>query len=218
MFRRPPELRLRPPGTQFGCWSEDNRFGEAKAAEASLHYRPRDIARQAHNGGTPTGATCQLIDTIFVPGTLATDLARLLQVHLCKFVTCHRHVSQATMWSFFLQLHVQSGTMVEIAIATSLAAVAPISDQHVLQTAYLWGNARPTPEAIWHTAWDAVHPIKLSQPRLQYLLWDKFQQAATDGLLRLPPPAASTIFGPDGKTPKPSGEQKRSHDYSEPPS
>ena len=146
---------------------------------------------QTRNGGTPTGATCQLIDTIYVPGSLASDLARIIQ------------------------LHVRSGTMVEIAIATALSAVAPIGEQHVLQTAYLWQKARPTLEKIWHDSWDAFHPVKLSQPRLQYFIWEQLKRAEKANFLRLPPPLPGTELGSDGKTPRARDEPKRSYDFSE---
>ena len=101
--------------------------------------------------------------------------------------------------------------MVEIAIASSLAAIAPIADHYVLQSAYLWGNARPEPKVRWHTAWDAFHPIKLSQSRLQYWLWEEFKRAEAAGLFGR---ADVLPIGVDGVSRRPIEEPKRSVDFS----
>jgi hypothetical protein len=83
VFRGVNSGTLHGKGVDFGCWSPDHRFGSAKAIAAAEEFRPRDIAMQGRNGGKPVGATCGLIDTIYIPGLLAADAARILQVRAC---------------------------------------------------------------------------------------------------------------------------------------
>lgn len=184
MFGPPKAPTLFPPGKTYASWSAHPRVGVAAAANASRHYLPRDFAMLARSGGTPTGTTCQLVDTFFIPGALAADASRL-------FV-----------------LHTDSETMVEIAIPTALAAMSPISEWHQLQTLYLWNGARPAAIARWHLAWDAFHPLKLSDPLLQYFLWEEWGRAARAQLLWRPPPAPGQAVGPDGASLRPAGKSK----------
>lgn len=193
VFGPPKAPKLFPANVTYGSWSGHPRVGIAAAANASQRYLPRDIAMLARNGGTPTGTTCQLVDTFFVPGFLALDVARLLG------------------------LHTVAGTMVEIAIPTALAAVAPMDDWHQLQTLYLWNVARLAVVARWHLAWDAFHPMKLSDPLMQYFIWEEWGRASRAGLLRRPPPLPGSALGPDGATPRPAGVKKQLTEFSRAP-
>ena len=193
VFGPPKTPVLFPPNVTYGSWSGDPRFGIAAARQASLAYRPRDIKQQAANGGTPTGTTNQLVDTFYIPGALAADFA------------------------FVLQLHVVSGTMVEIAIPTALAAVSSMAAWHNLQSLYLWGGARQSVTARWHFAWDAVHPIKLSALHLQCFLWDQWTEAYGARLLLRPPPSPSSALSANGLSLRLFGEQKHFTEHFGPP-
>jgi hypothetical protein len=194
VFRPPDKPLLNAPGVPYnGCWAADGTYGVSTCLRASAHFRPRDIAMQVRSGGVPTGTACHLMDTIYIPGGLAADLARILQ------------------------LHVDAGTQVELAVATSLTAVTPIDQEHTLQSVYLWAGARDTAQQRWHMHWDAFHPLKLSSADTQAFVWGQFEAAAQAGLLCLPPPAPGTAMGPDGKTPRPAGERKKGVWYFGPP-
>ena len=173
---------LSGPGSMCCSWSSDPRFGDAAAVRASRGYRLRDVLMQSRNGGSPTGTIGYLIDTVYVPGSVAADVSRVLM------------------------LHAYSGTMVEIAIPTALAAVAPLVSLYALQTAYLWQSSRGGYTDVWHLSWDAFHPIKLSQAARQNFVWREFQRAYSLGLLHQPPRA---LIGPDGKSLLPPGERKK---------